>query len=68
MIDNKKWETIEKLLAENDIPIGFSSDLVKIVPDFEKKHIGLKESNSAAFTILLLGTFYKAGKESEVNK
>ncbi len=64
MIDNEKWETVEKILSENDIPKEFSNVLEKIVPDFEKKHIGLKESNHAAFTILLLGTVYKAGKES----
>lgn len=64
MIDNEKWETVEKILTENDIPEDFLSELVKVVSDFESKHIGLKESNFVAFHILLLGTFYKAGKES----
>ncbi len=64
MIDNEKWKIVEKILADNDIPKEFSNDLEKIVPDFEKKHIELKESNHAAFNILLLGTVYKAGKES----
>lgn len=68
MIDNEKWEAVEKILTENDIPKEFGENLAEIVTEFEKKYIGLKESNRAAFTILLLGTVYKAGKESRVHK
>lgn len=65
MIDVKKWETVEIILTENNIPEEFKIKLVDIVSEFEKKHMGLKESNLSAFNILLLGTVYKAGKESE---
>lgn len=57
-----------KILTENDIPKAFGENLAEIVTEFEKKYISLKESNHAAFTILLLGTVYKAGKESGVHK
>lgn len=60
----KTGKEIDRILAENKIPEEFSDELVKIVDNFENKHVALKESNHAAFTILLMGTIYKAGKES----
>lgn len=58
----KTGKEIDRILAENKIPEEFSDVLAKVFNDFEKNHADLKESNHAAYNILLMGTLYKAGK------
>ncbi len=60
----KTYDLIQKLLREHNIPEEFEDKLEEIVTEFEEKHAELKDTNHSAFSILLFGTVYKAGKES----